>query len=111
MKNKDSMDEIFDNLIKEIYTENKYCNDSIENITAKMILQEEHNLRPPYDRSKGQIQQIVDLIDNIKEITGKEIQFDNTWSNHYKLMFNDEIYEFNIYKDVINALKLIISLK
>ena len=39
---------------------------------------------------------------------GKEIVFDNTWANHYKLIVDGNEFEFSMYKDVINALKLLL---
>ena len=67
-----------------------------------------HNLRAPFDRSKGQIDNILSLCQDIKDKTGKEISFDNTYSNHYKLIIDDQGYEFNVYRDVINALNLLL---
>lgn len=68
----------------------------------------EHTLRAPYDRSKGQIDQIISLCDECKNKLGKEIVFDNTWANHYKLIVDGNEFEFSMYKDVINALKLLL---
>lgn len=67
-----------------------------------------HNLRAPVDRSRGQIDNILSLCQDIKDKTGKEISFDNTYSNHYKLIIDDQGYEFNVYRDVINALNLLL---
>lgn len=44
----------------------------METLSTK-ILKETHNLKEPYDRSKGQIKQITDLCDTISAKTGKEI--------------------------------------
>ena len=68
----------------------------------------EHTLKQPYDRSKGQIDQIVALCEECKSKLGIDITFDNTWSNHYKLTANENEFEFTMYKDVINALKLLL---
>ena len=76
------------------------------NTSTKII----HNIKEPYDRSKGQIKQITDLCNLIKEKTGKEIIFDNTrgW-NHYVLVMDGIEYDFNIYRDVIAALELLVK--
>lgn len=67
-----------------------------------------HNLRAPVDRSRGQIDNIISICQTIQDKTGKEIIFDNTYSNHYKLIIDDRELEFTVYKDVINALNLIL---
>ena len=67
-----------------------------------------HNLKEPYDRSKGQIKQITDLCEEIYKKTGKEIQFDNSRGfNHYVLILDGESYDFNLYRDAIAALEMI----
>lgn len=67
-----------------------------------------HNLKEPYDRSKGQINQILELCDEISSKTGKQISFDNSRGfNHYILVLDNEEYDFNLYRDVIAALKMI----
>ena len=82
----------------------------METLSTK-ILKETHNLKEPYDRSRGQIKQITDLCDAIYEKTGKEIIFDNTRGfNHYVLIIDGEEYDFNIYRDVIAALTIISKL-
>lgn len=67
-----------------------------------------HNLRAPIDRSRGQIDNILALCETIQEKTGKEVTFDNTYSNHYKISIDNNEYEFTVYRDVINALNLIL---
>ena len=79
----------------------------METLSAK-ILKETHNLKEPYDRSKGQIKQITDLCDAISTKTGKEITFDNSRGfNHYVLVIDGEEYDFNLYRDVIAALNIL----
>ena len=77
---------------------------NIQDATAKELA--EHEIREPYDRSRGQIQQVLDLCEQYKNKYNKEITFSNTWANHYKLTVNEQDFEFTVYKDVINALKL-----
>ena len=82
----------------------------METLSTK-ILKETHNLKEPYDRSRGQIKQITDLCDAISAKTGKEITFDNSRGfNHYILILNGEEYDFNLYRDVIAALTIISKL-
>lgn len=73
------------------------------------VLNEDHNIRAPYDRSRGQIDNILNLCDTISEKIGRTITFDNTYSNHYRLNIDDKNYEFGVYRDVINALEILIS--
>ncbi len=74
------------------------------------ILKEVHSIKEPYDRSRGQIKQITDLCDTIYQKTGKEITFDNTKGfNHYVLVIDGEEYDFNLYRDVIAALNILIK--
>ena len=82
----------------------------METISTR-ILKEVHNIREPYDRSKGQIKQITDLCDEISAKTSKEISFDNSRGfNHYILILDGEEYDFNLYRDVIAALTIISKL-
>lgn len=69
----------------------------------------EHTIKEPYDRSKGQIGQILELCKMYSEKTGKDLDFDNTRANHYKLILDGNEFEFTMYKDVINALKFILQ--
>lgn len=79
----------------------------MENTSTKIL----HNLKEPYDRSRGQIKQITDLCDAISAKTGKEITFDNSRGfNHYVLIMDGEEYDFNLYRDVIAALTIISKL-
>ena len=75
---------------------------------VRVLNEIEHNLREPYDRSKGQIKQITDLCERIKDKTGKEISFDNHRGfNHYVLVHDGVEYDFNLYRDAIAALELL----
>lgn len=74
----------------------------------KVLNEIDHVIKEPYDRSKGQIKQITDLCERIKNKTGKEITFDNRRAfNHYILMLDGVEYDFNLYRDVIAALELL----
>lgn len=69
-----------------------------------------HFLKEPYDRSKGQIDKIIELCETIEAKTGKFIQFDNTRGfNHYVLFMDGVVYDFNLYRDVIAALELVLA--
>lgn len=69
-----------------------------------------HLLKEPYDRSKGQIGKILELCETIYAKTGKFIQFDNTRNfNHYVLVMDGVEYDFNLYRDVIAALELVLA--
>lgn len=83
--------------------------DFIDKLTSK-VNESNHMVREPYDRSKGQIQQIIDLCDSIESKTGENIVFDNTRGfNHYVLIYKGETYDFNLYRDAIAALKMLDS--
>lgn len=71
-------------------------------------LNEDHIIRTPYDRSRGQIDNIISLCNEIKDKTNKDIIFDNSYSNHYKLIIDDKEFTFTVYKDVINTLNMIL---
>ena len=77
----------------------------METTSTKII----HNLREPYDRSRGQVEDIIKLCDIIYEKTGKKISFDNEYANHYKLTLDNKEYTFTVYRDVIAALNLIVE--
>jgi len=77
----------------------------VQSITGAL---NEHTIRPAYDRSKGQIDTIISMCDEYTKRFGKELVFDNTYANHYTLVLNDVRYEFNTYKDVINALQMLL---
>lgn len=68
----------------------------------------EHNIKPSYDRSRGQVAQIVELCNEYTSRFGRELIFDNEYANHYKLILDGKEYEFLIYKDVINALNMLL---
>ena len=77
----------------------------VQSITGTL---NEHNLRPPVDRSKGQVDKIIQLCDEYSNKTGNELVFDNSYANHYKLTLNGTDYEFSLYRDVINALTMLL---
>ena len=78
----------------------------VQSITGTL---NEHNIRPAYDRSKGQIDQVLELCNKYSDKTGNDLVFDNLYANHYKLILNNIEYEFTTYKDVTNALLLMLS--
>lgn len=84
---------------------------NIQDATIQALLSKlnEHTIKEPYDRSKGQIGQIIELCKMYNEKTGKNLDFDNTIANHYKLILDGAEFEFTMYKDVINALKFILQ--
>lgn len=77
---------------------------NIEDAIVKEL--SEHEIREPYDRSRGQIQQVLDLCEKYKSKYNKEIIFSNNFPNHYSLEVDNKKFEFSLYKDVINALEL-----
>jgi len=69
-----------------------------------------HNLKRGFQSNvNSQIDEIVALLDEISS-KGLELIFDNTATNHYKLIdSNGKEYEFSLYKDVKNCLLLILN--
>lgn len=80
---------------------------NINDAFINALQEQEHNLRTPYDRSRGQINSIVELCDEIKTKTGKDIAFNNIEANNYKLIIDGKEFSFTIYRDVINALNVL----
>ena len=78
----------------------------IEEVKSRS-LNEAHNIKSPYDRSKGKINQIIELCDSLSKQIGKQVSFDNTWVNHYKLTIDNSEFSFTTYNDLINALEII----
>ena len=79
------------------------------NDNRKLIdsLNEEHSIRPRYDRSRGQIDKIIQLCDEVSKKINTEISFSNQAGNHYILDIDGVTYDFNLYRDVIQALELL----
>lgn len=83
----------------------------METTSTKILKEIEHNIREPYDRSRGQIKQVIDLCSLVYEKTGKEISFDNSRGfNRYILILDGKEYSFNLYRDAINALEMILEI-
>ena len=47
------------------------------------------------------------LVDGLNEKLDLKIEFDNSYPNHYKLIYRNDVYEFVTYNDVINTLEII----
>lgn len=80
---------------------------NLQEATIKAI-SEDHNIRAPYDRSKGQVSQIIELCNEINKRSGTEVFFDNNYANHYKILIGEQEFAFNTYRDVINSLKILL---
>ena len=80
-------------------------------LTYKVVNEVEHTIRRGYRSDvNGQLNLIVDLINKIEEKTGAALYFDNTIPNKYVIEFNGNRYEFNLYRDIIAALNLILEI-
>lgn len=51
------------------------------------------------------LERIEELIDKLKLHYDNNVEFDNTYPNHYKLIVWGKEFEFSTYNDVINALE------
>ena len=80
------------------------------NISNNILTEIEHNVRRGFRSDiNAQLDEIISLIDQVKDKTGLDIIFDNSIANHYKLIVNGKEYEFNLYRDLKNALLLILE--
>lgn len=80
------------------------------NISNNILTEIEHNIRRGFRSDiNSQLDEIISLIDQVKDKTGLDIMFDNSIANHYKLILNGKEYEFNLYRDLKNALLLILE--
>ena len=81
------------------------------NIGSEIInkINEEHSIRRGFNsKVNAQLDEIIELIDRVKNEKGIELRFDNSIPNHYKLELNGDIFEFSLYRDVKNALLLML---
>lgn len=80
------------------------------NISNSILTEIEHNVRRGFRSDiNAQLDEIISLIDQVRDKTGLDIMFDNSIANHYKLILNGKEYEFNLYRDLKNALLLILE--
>ena len=80
------------------------------NISNNILTEIEHNVRRGFRSDiNAQLDEIISLIDQVRDKTGLDIIFDNSIANHYKLILNGKEYEFNLYRDLKNALLLILE--
>lgn len=82
------------------------------NIGSEIInkINEEHSIRRGFNsKVNAQLDEIIELLDRVKNEKGIELRFDNSIPNHYKLELNGDIFEFSLYRDVKNALLLMLS--
>ena len=81
------------------------------NIGSEIInkINEEHSIRRGFNsKVNAQLDEIIELLDRVKNEKGIELRFDNSIPNHYKLELNGDIFEFSLYRDVKNALLLML---
>lgn len=82
------------------------------NIGSEIInkINEEHSIRRGFNsKVNAQLDEIVELLDRVNNEKGIELRFDNSIPNHYKIELNGNIFEFSLYRDVKNALLLMLS--
>lgn len=79
-------------------------------LNKKIFNEVEHIVRRGFRSDvNAQLDEIIKLIDEVSSKTGLTIQFDNSIGNHYKLIVNGKEYEFNLYRDLRNALLLMLE--
>lgn len=79
-------------------------------LNTRIYTEVEHVVRRGFRSDvNAQLDEIIRLIDEVSTKTGLEIQFDNTIGNRYKLLVNGKEYEFNLYRDLKNALLLMLE--
>ena len=82
------------------------------NIGSEIInkINEEHSIRRGFNsKVNAQLDEIIELLDRVKNEKGIALRFDNNIPNHYKIELNGDIFEFSLYRDVRNALLLMLS--
>lgn len=82
------------------------------NIGSEIInkINEEHSIRRGFNsKVNAQLDEIIELLDRVKNEKGIELRFDNSIPNHYKIELNGDVFEFSLYRDVRNALLLMLS--
>lgn len=82
------------------------------NIGSEIInkINEEHSIRRGFNsKVNAQLDEIIELLDRVKEEKGIALRFDNSIPNHYKIELDGDIFEFSLYRDVRNALLLMLS--
>lgn len=69
-----------------------------------------HNLRTPRNTAPvdEKINKILSLCEEVSSRTGRDVTFDNTWSNHYTLIIDGQKFVFGTYGSVIDALELVL---
>lgn len=79
-------------------------------LNKKIFNEVEHIVRRGFRSDvNAQLDEIIKLIDEVSSKTGLTIQFDNSIGNHYKLIVNGKEYAFNLYRDLKNALLLMLE--
>ena len=83
---------------------------SIRNDIINRINEEEHNIRRGFNsKVNAQLDELVKLLNRLKEEKGIALRFDNSTPNHYRLELNGNVFEFSLYRDVKNALLLMLE--
>jgi hypothetical protein len=69
-----------------------------------------HNLRTPRNVAPvdEKINRVLSLCEEVSSRTGKDISFDNTWTNHFTLSVDGQKFIFNTYSSVVDALELLL---
>ena len=82
------------------------------NIGSEIInkINEEHSIRRGFNsKVNAQLDEIIELLDRVKNEKVIALRFDNSIPNHYKIELDGDIFEFSLYRDVRNALLLMLS--
>ena len=83
---------------------------SIRNDIINKLNENEHNIRRGFNsKVNAQLDELVELLNRVKDEKGIALRFDNSTPNHYKLELNGNVFEFSLYRDVKNALLLMLS--
>ena len=70
-----------------------------------------HNIKRGYRTDiNEQIDEIIKTIEKVEKKFNVKIMFDNTRANKYTLTINDNNYSFSLYRDVLNALNMLLQI-
>lgn len=75
-------------------------------------LYSKHNLKSKLgnQRTTEQINQILNMIEEVEAKHGVKYMFDNNRVNQYTLASDKNTYTFNLYRDVIAALQMLLDI-
>ena len=82
----------------------------MNNVSNEIISNLNYKVRRGFNSNVNkQLDEIESLIEKVRD-KGIDVDFDNSYPNHYKLVVNNQEYEFNLYRDIKNTLLIVLSI-